>query len=118
MATTSTRKTTITFTGDVESTLEFDAASNSQATGSTDVVTLASGANTITVPSVSGYVPKAMTIVPPSGNTVLMTLKGVTGDTGVPLHKTDPTTVGIDTTVVTFCLTAAGTLAGVRLIWS
>jgi hypothetical protein len=48
----------------------------------------------------------------------LITLKGVTGDTGVPLHLTDYTMIAVDTSITSFCLTAAATITGVRLIWS
>ena len=51
----------------------------------TDVV-LASGANTVTVPA--GAV--GCMIVPPSGNTVALTLKGVAADTGIAISATAP----------------------------
>ena len=49
-------------------------------------VTLASGANTITVPSWA----TAILIEPSTANVVALTLKGVTGDTGVALGLTAP----------------------------
>jgi hypothetical protein len=49
---------------------------------------------------------------------VLITLKGISGDTGVELHLTDPCTISLNSTTNTFVLTAASQLAGVRLIWS
>jgi hypothetical protein len=64
---------------------------------------LNSGANTITVPTGA----TAVVIQPPSGNTILVTFKGVTGDTGVPLHKTQPTVIALDSTATSFVLTAA-----------
>jgi hypothetical protein len=117
MAVASERKSTIAFTGDLEAQFNFYAADNAASPAQIDVVTLASGPNTITPPS-SGTTPKALTILPPAGNTVLITLKGVTGDTGVPLHKTDPTSIGVDSTLTTLVLTAAAEIAGVRLVWS
>lgn len=117
MATTSERKVTLSFTGDIEFSESYPAASNTSSPGQTDLITLASGANTITVPS-GGSSFKAVTIIPPSGNTVLITFKGVSGDTGVPLHKTDFSSIGLDSTVSTFVLTAASEIIGVRLIWS
>lgn len=117
MATTSTRKITLTFSGDVLGTQDAQAATNTSSAGSIEIKTLASGPNTITVPT-GGTVPTAVTIIPPTANTTLMTLKGVTGDTGIPIHKTDPTSLAIDATVATFCLTAAASITGVRFIWS
>lgn len=117
MATTSQRESTITYTGDINITIPVQAASNSASPGQTDLVTLSSGNNTITIPA-GGSTPKACTIVPPSGNINTLTLKGVAGDTGILLHKTDPTTVAIDTGVASFVLNAGATITGVRLIWS
>lgn len=48
---------------------------------------LASGANTIAVPTWA----VGVLIEPASNNTIQLTLKGVTGDTGVPLSLTAPT---------------------------
>lgn len=117
MATTSARSMTITFTGDVTQTQPVSAANNTSSPGQVELKTLSSGANTITVPT-SGTVPTAVTLIPPTGNTNLITLKGISGDTGVALHKTDPTTIALDSTVSTFVLNAAATVTGLRLIWS
>lgn len=117
MAVSAERLSIILFTGDVAATLEYDAAVNAASPGQIDIITLASGANTITPPT-GGSTPVAVTIVPPSSNTVLITLKGISGDTGVELHLTDPCTISLNSTTNTFVLTAASQLAGVRLIWS
>ena len=116
MATSAVFAATLTFTGDIQQTQPIAAAVNAASPATESLVNLASGANTLTAPV--SAVATRLTIIPPAGNTILMTLKGVTGDTGVPLHKTDPTTLGIDATLVTLCLTAASAIAGVRLIWS
>lgn len=117
MSVTATRTVAINFTGDVVAQNSFPAASNTASPGQIDIVTLASGANTITIPA-GGSTPKAVTIIPPSGNTTLITLKGISGDTGVALHHTDPTSIAIDSTVATFVLNAAAGITGVRLVWS
>lgn len=117
MAVTSTRVQTITFTGDVTGQTSQSAASNASSPGSIDIVTLSSGANTITVPT-GGSTVTAVTIVPPAANAVAITLKGVSGDTGIRIHNTDPTTVAIDSSVSTFVLNAASTVTGLRLYWS
>jgi len=54
---------------------------NSASVGQITQVVLQSGANTVAVPAGS----LAVVIVMPSGNTNSVTLKGVTGDTGIPL---------------------------------
>lgn len=117
MAVASARTQTITYTGDVQGSETVTAAANAASPGSVTLHTLASGANTITAPT-GGSTPVAATIVPPAGNVLSLTLKGVTGDTGVGLHLTDPTTIALSATTTTFCLTAGGTITGLRIYWS
>lgn len=118
MSSTSNRTINLAFTGDhVASPVVAAGPNASSPAGIQAPVTLASGANTITVPT-GGTTPTAVTIMKPAGNTVLITLKGVTGDTGVPLHKTDPDSISLDSTTATFVLTAASQIIGVTLIWS
>lgn len=118
MSVTATRKVTVAYQGDVKGTQEYEAASNTSSPGQVQIVDLSSGANTITVPTGGATVPTACTIIPPSGNTTSITLKGVTGDTGVRLHNTDPTSIAVYSSVTSFCLTAGAALTGVRLVWS
>ena len=117
MAVAATRSIAINFTGDIVGGNSFDAASNAASPAQMEVRTLAIGANTITPPA-GGTTPKAVTIVPPSGNTATITLKGVTGDTGVVLHLTDPTSIALNSPTATFVLTLSAEIAGVRLIWT
>jgi len=112
MSVTATRSQTIVYTGDVTGTETVSAASNAASPGQIEIKTLASGANTITVPT-GGSTVVSCTIIPPTGNTNSITLKGVTGDTGIRVHNTDPTTIAIDSSVATFCLTAGATITGV-----
>lgn len=114
---TATRKTTIVYSGAVDGTQELSAGINTSSPAAVEIKTLASGANTIDVPT-SGFVPTAVTIVPPGDNETALTLKGVTGDTGVRIHDTDPTTIALDDSVTSFCLTAGAIVTGVRLYWS
>lgn len=114
---TSTRKTTIVFSGAVDGTQELAAATNQDSPAAVELKTLASGNNTISVPT-SGEVPTACTIVPPGDNETAITLKGANADTGIRLHDTDPTTIALDDTVTSFVLNAGGTVTGVRLFWS
>lgn len=112
------RTVKIVFSGDITATDSYSTASNAASPGMVDNVRLSSGANTITVPVVTGVTVKSCTIVPPSTNSHLITLKGVSGDTGVPLHLTEPTSIGLDTTATTFVLNAAAQIDGVLLIWA
>ncbi len=117
MSVTAVRSQTITYSGDVSGTETVSAASNAASPGSVEIKTLSAGANTITVPT-GGTTPTAVTVLPPVGNTNLITLKGIAGDTGVALHKTDPTTIALDSTVTTFVLNAAAQITGARFYWS
>lgn len=116
MAVAANRSISVAYTGDVVYSQNFAAAENADSPGVSEVKTLASGANTITPPA--GATPVAVTIIPPSGNTSTITLKGVTGDTGVVLHTTDPTTIALNSPTDTFVLTASAEIENVRLIWS
>ena len=117
MATTSTRAVTITFSSDVTGTNTLSAASNTASPGVVALKTLASGFNTITLPT-GGSTVTACTIVPPAANTTAITLKSITGDTGIRIHNTDPTTVTFHTTETAFGLTTGAQIIGVRFFWS
>jgi hypothetical protein len=69
--------------------------------------TLASGANTITVPT---DWPEFCLIVPPVTNTEGLTLKGVTGDTGIAISPSAPTLLSFPSgsAPASFVVTAAG----------
>ena len=118
MSTTSQRTIQVLFSGDTELKSVQSALENIVSPGMSVIQSLTLGANTITAPVVTGIVVTGLTIIPPSGNTSLITLKGVTGDTGVPLHLTDPTSISLNTTFVSLVLNAAAAIVGVRLIWS
>lgn len=118
MSITSNRTIQVQFSGDITVEVIQSALDNTVSPGEADVVTLALGANTITAPVVAGLVVTGLTIIPPTGNTHLITLKGVSGDQGIPLHLTDPTSIALDTTFVSLVLNAAASVVGVRLIWS
>ena len=103
------------FSGDVViPSMAYAAAENATSPGQIEIQDLSSGANTITPPS--GAI--ALTIIPPAGNTVQLTLKGVTGDTGFPLHLTDPSSIALGTAFTTLCLTASATLTNLRFVWT
>lgn len=114
MAVTSNRITRVSLSGDVNAPdLTYAAAQNTSSPGMVETKALASGFNSITVPTGS----KSVTIIPPSGNTVTLTLKGITGDTGIGIHLTDPTVLGLATGQATVGITTSGTVT-IRLIWA
>ena len=119
MAVASSRTTTISMSGDINvPSMSFPAASNANAPGDIDVLELAAGNNTITLPT-GGSAPKGATIIPPPGNVQTMTLKGVGGDTGIPMHLTDPSTITFATPPpASFVITAGGIITGLRVVWT
>ena len=117
MAVTAQRNVTIQFTGDVQAANTFSAANNTASPGQIEVRTLATGNTTITPPT-GGATPKSVTIIPPSGNLITITLKGIAGDTGIVLHLTDPTTIGLNSPTTTFVLTTGADVVGARLVWT
>jgi hypothetical protein len=72
-------------------------------------VVLASGANTVTVPTWA----VGCIITPPTSNTVALTLKGVTGDTGILIGLNAPLMLSFPATPPTsFVITAASITTG------
>lgn len=116
MAITSNVSVAVAFTVDFVYSQSFASAENTAASGVVESKTLASGLNTITPPA-GGTTPVQVLIIPPSGNTATLTLKGVTGDTGVVLHKTNPTLIGLNSPTTTFVLTCSAIITGVRFVW-
>ncbi len=118
MAVTSSRTVQIQFSGNITESIIQSANDNTVSPAKSDIVSLTTGANTITAPVISGLVVTGLLIIPPAGNTNLITLKGASGDAGIPIHLTDPTSLALDTTFVSLVLNAAAGIAGVRLIWT
>lgn len=83
------------------------------------VLTLASGANTINATNCPAIATAGgVILIPPAANTQTIVLKGVTGDTGVALSKVAPTTLTFGTTPPTsFVLTTGGAITGMKLAW-
>jgi len=112
MSVTSNRDINIQFTGDVEFQQTFSASASAVSPGDNGLTSLVSGNNTITVPT--GAV--AATIIKPTGNAVVLTLKGVNGDTGIALSLVDPDSISLSS-VSSFVINASGTVT-VRIIFS
>lgn len=118
MAVTSIRRISVDYSVDITDNFLLTTASNAASPASITIHTLVLGANTITLPT-GGSTVVGATIIPPAENTQTLTLKGITGDTGIVLHKTDPISISFDTSPpVSFILTAGGTITGLKIIWT
>ncbi len=77
------------------------------------VIALTSGANTVTPPAGTTvaviFGPNATNPAPNPLSTSTLTLKGVTGDTGISLSGTYPTVITFGTLPATFVITASAT---------
>jgi len=117
MAVASTRQIIITSIGDsLNNNVTTPIASNAVAPGDTDVFSLTTGFNSIPFPT-GGTTVKGATIIPPPANAQTITLKGITGDTGIPLHKTEPTSIALENPSA-FGLTVGGNIDGLRVVWT
>ncbi len=119
MAVQSTRIITITQVGDgMNNSSVHPAAPNGASPGDIDIFSLALGANTITLPT-GGSTPTGATIIPPTGNTQALILKGVAGDTGITIGKTDPCSISFENPPpASFVINAAGAVNGLRVVWT
>ena len=73
---------------------------------------LANGVNTISINAKAG----AVLIIPPSASAVALTLKGVSGDTGIGISPKAPTLISFPSTPpANIVITAGGTVAGVLI---
>lgn len=89
-------------------TIPYSFTINFSSISSETLVNLQSGANTITVPTGCA----GCFIVPPTGNAVVLTLKGVTGDTGIPIAVNGVTPLAFGTAPASFVITAASLTVG------
>lgn len=118
MSVTAARVTTITYTIDVVGTEVLTAGQNAVSPGQIQLIALQIGFNTVTLPAAVGFTVTAVTIIPPAGNTNSLTLKGVTGDTGIRLHNTDHTVVAVDSSVTTIGITVGTAITNVRFMFT
>ena len=119
MAVNATRQVVINFSGDIAASETFSAAANATAPGAITLHSLAAGDNTITAPVSAGITVRGACILPPAGNAAAITLKGVGGDTGIPLSKLDPTSLAFEAGApATFILNAGAIITGLRICWT
>lgn len=112
-ASVASRTTTIVYSGAVAGTQEIAAADNETSPAMVELAALVTGDNAISVPTGA----TAVTIVPSSDNTTAITLKGSSGDTGIRLHNSDPSTLAIDASVSGLVLSVGANVV-VRLFWT
>lgn len=112
------RTISINLTGDVISDKIYSATQNAVSPGSITLHSLVTGPNTITPPLVTGVTVKAATIIPPALNAQAIILKGIAGDTGIPISKLDPTSIAFETAPANFILDAGGAIDGLRIVWT
>ena len=117
MATTANVTITVVTSGDIVINDSYKITENTASPAQSEYIDLASGTNTITLPTGGSATVVGVIIIPPAGNTNLIIAKGVTGDTGIPLHLTNPSFIALDTTEVAFDLNGAAAITGVRLIY-
>lgn len=113
MAVTGTLYLTGTLAGEPEGQSTISLSWSITAGVSDALVGLSSGANTVTVPTGTTLV----IIVPPTSNTETITIKGVSGDSGVQISKTAPSIFAWQTGS-TFVLTAGGAIAGLKVLFA
>jgi hypothetical protein len=91
------------------------------AVDATQVVTLSSGANTIAPPSGATVLvitgPNATNPTPNPLSSAVLTVKGVSGDTGVAVSSKYPTMLTFDSTPASLVINSSGT-AAVELWWA
>lgn len=83
------------------------------------VLNLISGANTISSTNCPALAQSgAVMLIPPSGNIVTLTLKGISADTGVALGLTAPTLITFPVSPPSsFVITTNNTITGFTLLW-
>lgn len=91
--------------------------SDSAASPSTTELVLASGFNTIAIPTATTV--SGVLIVFAAASTGTKTLKGVTGDTGIPLLPNGPNFIALATSATSFGITttAADTANITEILW-
>ena len=114
MSTLSNAQLTLSFTGDAAFSLQVNATPNPTSPGSTQLTNMSTGFNIIAVPPGSTRV----SIFKPAGNTVQMTLKGITGDTGLLLGLADFDSFSLPVGATTLGITCAAGINGVRFTWN
>lgn len=103
-AITSNMSLALSFSGGISATIVIPTVQNPASPGEHLPTSLVSGANTLTPPAGS----TGLVILPPVNSAVTKTLKGVTGDTGVPIAAGLPTFLSLPPAAGALVLTTNG----------
>lgn len=108
----------VAFSGDEEADLPFASDELADSPAMQEVKALTTGNNSITVPAITGFTTHGVVIIPPDGNAVEPTLKGVNGDTGIKLAADKVSVIPFGAVPpATIVLNVASNVNGFRLIW-
>lgn len=113
MSSTSSVRIGINFQGDIEYDQQFNTASNTSSPAMNEIGALTTGNNTISVPTGA----TGVTIIPPNSNAIVLTLKGVNGDTGIVLSLVNPFYLSLGTSITSFVINVSANVT-LRFIWS
>ncbi len=118
MSVTSDVSLQIAFNGDVVAQIIKSATQNSVSPGQETIQDLTTGNNTVTAPVSGGVIVTGLTIIPPAGNTIAMTLKGTASDAGILIGLVNPIYLSLASTFTDLVIACSNSVAGVRFIWS
>lgn len=108
----------IQFSGDQTSELAFGSGALSDSPCIQQLITLAIGDNTITLPDIEDFTVHGVVIVPPLLNATELVLKGIAADTGIPLSASRVSIVQLgDILPVSIVIEVDAEIVGLRLIW-
>lgn len=108
----------IVFSGDLENEFTFSSGDLLNSPAIQELISLATGNNSVTVPDVEDFTIHGVAIIPPELNTVELTLKGINADTGIALSATKASVIQLGATPpASLVLNVSDDVVGVRLIW-
>lgn len=117
MSTTAVVVNYVKYSGDLNQEFVFDSGELLDSPAMTALVELAVGNNTVTLPDVTDFTVRGLVIVPPDGNVVEPTLKGVNGDTGIALSAERASVIQFGETLPASIVLNVAAEAVFRLIW-
>jgi hypothetical protein len=109
----------IKFTGDLENELTYSSGDQADSPAIQELITLSSGDNVLTLPSVEGFTVHGVVVIPPALNEMEAVIKGSTTDSvGITLSAFNTSLLQFGTEPPTdIVLVATTNAAGFRLIW-
>ncbi len=108
----------INFSGDFVAENIYASGNLDDSPAMSQVVSLSSGNNVVSVPAVDGFTVHGVAIIPPNPNTEEVTVKGTNADTGITLAAGQASIIQFGTTPPeSIVLAASTTVDGFRLVW-